>query len=85
MRVDLPTALATFVRELVRQGRYADEAEVVRDAVRRMAERDIDPETGESVIALRAELEAADAGSRSDATVLDIFDRVAARARSAAE
>jgi antitoxin ParD1/3/4 len=29
------------VKDLVAQGRYADEAEVVRDAVRRMAERDV--------------------------------------------
>jgi putative addiction module CopG family antidote len=85
MHIELPSALAAFVRDLVRQGRYADEADVVRDAVRRMAERDIDPETGQPLASLRAELEAAAAGPRSDASVLGVFDRVAARVRSAAE
>lgn len=85
MKLDLPPALAAFVRDLVARGRYSDEAEVVRDAVRRLAESDVDPETGIARAFLRAELADADAGPRSEATVMDVFDRVAAAARTAAQ
>ncbi|MBL8536932.1 MAG: type II toxin-antitoxin system ParD family antitoxin [Hyphomonadaceae bacterium] len=85
MQIDLPPALAAFIHDLVAQGRYADEAEVVRDAIRRMAERDRDPETGLHITALRAELEAAEAGPRSSASVMDIFGRVASSVRAAAK
>jgi putative addiction module CopG family antidote len=34
----LPADLDAFVREEVAAGRYADEADVIRDAVRRLAE-----------------------------------------------
>ena len=85
MMVDLPPALATFVKDLVAQGRYADEADVVRDALRRLAEHDLDPETGLAISVLRAELAEAEAGPRSGATVMELFERVAVGARSAAE
>ncbi len=42
MNLELPPALDAFVKDLVAQGRYADEADVVRDALRRLAERDAD-------------------------------------------
>lgn len=42
MQLDLPPALEAFVKDLVAQGRYADEADVLRDAVRRIAERDLE-------------------------------------------
>jgi len=80
MNIDLPAALDAFVKDLVAQGRYADEGEVIRDAVRRMAERDLDPETGVAINTLRAELAAAEAGPRSSADVMAVFDRVAATA-----
>jgi|CXWL01.1.fsa_nt_gi putative addiction module CopG family antidote len=82
MKLDLPPALDAFVKDLVAQGRYADEPEAVRDAVRRMAERDLDPETGVSISVLRAELAAAEAEPRSSADVMGVFERVAASAAS---
>ena len=54
MQLTLPPALDAFVKDLVAQGRYADEADVVRDALRRLAEHDLDPETGLSISVLRA-------------------------------
>ena len=83
MQLNLPPALDAFVKDLVAQGRYADEADVVRDALRRLAEHDLDPETGLSTSLLRAELMAAETGPRSAATVMEVFERVAAH--SAAE
>ncbi|MEQ1708352.1 MAG: type II toxin-antitoxin system ParD family antitoxin [Terricaulis sp.] len=85
MQLNLPPALDAFVKDLVAQGRYADEGDVVRDALRRLAEHDLDPETGLSTSLLRAELMAAETGPRSAATVMEVFERVAAGARSAAE
>ncbi len=85
MQLNLPPALDAFVKDLVAQGRYADEADVVRDALRRLAEHDLDPETGLNIGALRAELAEAEAGPRSGATAMGVFERVAAAARSAAE
>lgn len=85
MKLDLPPALDAFIKDLVAQGRYADEGEVIRDVLRRFAERDLDPETGLPISVLRAELAEAEAGPRSNATVLDILDRVAASATTAAE
>jgi putative addiction module CopG family antidote len=84
MHLTLPPGLDAFVKDLVAQGRYADEADVVRDALRRLAEHDLDPETGLAIAALRAELADAEAGPRSGATVMDVFERVATGARSAA-
>ncbi|MCR6645260.1 MAG: type II toxin-antitoxin system ParD family antitoxin [Terricaulis sp.] len=42
MQIDLPPALEAFVKDLIARGHYADEADVVRDALRRMAESDFD-------------------------------------------
>ena len=36
MELSLPVELAEFVARLVDQGRYADEGDVIRDAVRRL-------------------------------------------------
>lgn len=85
MNLNLPPALDAFVKDLVAQGRYADEADVVRDAVRRLAENDLDPETGVAISALRAELAAAEAGPRAQSTTMEIFERVAAKPRAAAD
>jgi putative addiction module CopG family antidote len=38
MAISLPSDLEAFVRAEVDSGRYADEAEVIRDAVRRLAD-----------------------------------------------
>lgn len=38
MQASLPADLDAFVRDEVAAGRYADEAELIRDAVRRLAE-----------------------------------------------
>jgi antitoxin ParD1/3/4 len=39
MTTKLPPDLDEFVREEVKSGRYADEADVIRDAVRQLAEK----------------------------------------------
>lgn len=39
MSPNLPPDLDEFVREEVKAGRYADEADVIRDAVRQLAEK----------------------------------------------
>jgi putative addiction module CopG family antidote len=83
MQLDLPPALDAFVKDLIARGHYADEADVVRDALRRMAEQDVDPETGASLAALRADLAAAEASGRSTASVTDVFERAAAKTRPA--
>jgi putative addiction module CopG family antidote len=80
MKLDLPPVLDAFVKDLVAQGRYTDEADVVRDAVRRLAENDLDPETGTSMKTLRAELAEAASGPMSNASIMDVFERAAARA-----
>ena len=54
-------------------------------ALRRLAEHDLDPETGLTIGALRSELADAEAGPRSAATTMEVFERLAARARSAVE
>jgi putative addiction module CopG family antidote len=79
MKLDLPPVLDAFVKDLVAQGRYANEADVVRDAVRRLAENDLDPETGAPISTLRAELAESAKGPTSDASIMDVFERVAAR------
>jgi antitoxin ParD1/3/4 len=40
MKVTLTEELTTFVRQKVRSGRYADESDVMRDALRALALRD---------------------------------------------
>ncbi len=55
MSTALTPDLKSFVREEVASGRYADEAEVIRDAVRRLAELREAIEAGKSD-ALRAAL-----------------------------
>lgn len=40
MKVTLTKELATLVKEKVRSGRYADESDVVRDALRTLEQRD---------------------------------------------
>ncbi len=40
MKVTLTQALKTFVKEKVRSGRYTDESEVMRDALRALELRD---------------------------------------------
>jgi antitoxin ParD1/3/4 len=40
MKVTLTEELTTFVKEKVRSGRYADESDVMRDALRALALRD---------------------------------------------
>lgn len=77
MNLSLPPALDAFVKDLVARGRYADESDVVRDALRRLADGDFDPETGEPITALRAQLAEAEAGPRSALGVMAVFDAVA--------
>lgn len=74
MNLSLPPALDAFVKDLVARGRYADESDVVRDALRRLADSDLDPETGEPISELRAELAEAEAGPRSALGVMAVFD-----------
>ena len=40
MKITLPEALETLVKEKVRSGRYADESDVMRDALRALELRD---------------------------------------------
>ena len=40
MKITLPEALETLVKEKVRSGRYADESDVMRDALRALESRD---------------------------------------------
>ena len=40
MKIALPEALENFVKEKVRSGRYADESDVMRDALRALELRD---------------------------------------------
>jgi putative addiction module CopG family antidote len=84
MKLDLPPVLEAFVKDLVAQGRYADEADVLRDAVRRLAEQDLDPETGAQMSVLRAELAEAAAGPAASTSVMDIFERTANAVRASA-
>jgi putative addiction module CopG family antidote len=83
MNLTLPPSLDAFVKDMVARGRYADEADVVRDALRRLADQDLDAETGEPLSALRQDLAETANGPRSDAGVMQVFERaVAARAPS---
>lgn len=81
MPTTLTPDLEAFVREEVAAGRYADEAEVVRDAVRRLAELREAVETGK-LDALRAALAPglADLAAKRFATgtVMDAAARAAA-------
>ncbi len=77
MNLTLPPALDAFIKDLVARGRYSDESDVVRDALRRLADSDLDPETGEPITALRAELSEAEAGPRSALSVMTVYDTVA--------
>lgn len=61
LTLTLPPELEAFVREEVAAGRYASEAEVIRDAIRRLAERREALEAGK-LDALRAAV-AGDGGS----------------------
>lgn len=85
MKLDLPPALKAYVKDLVAHGRYADEADVIRDALRRLADNDLDPETGEPRGVLWAELLEAEHGPRSPFGVMDVFENVLANAPAAAE
>lgn len=55
MPLQLPPDLDEFVRDEVKAGRYADEADVIRDAVRQLAEKREAAETAQ-LAALRAAL-----------------------------
>ena len=68
---------------MVARGRHADEADVIRDAVRRLADSDIDPETGVPIAQLREELAAAEASQHSESTVIEIYERIAAQCQPA--
>ncbi len=83
MNLSLPPALDAFVKDLVARGRYADESDVVRDALRRLADGDLDPETGEPIATLRAELAEAETGPRTALGVMAVFDAVAAGSSAA--
>lgn len=85
MKLNLPPALDAYVKNLVAHGRYADEADVIRDALRRLADSDLDPETGESRGLLWAELAEAELGPRSPYGVMDVFENVLASAPAAAK
>ncbi len=81
MSSNLPPDLDAFVRDEVAAGRYADEAEVIRDAVRRLAEKREAAEASK-LAALRAALAPglADvaAGRFAEGGVLDAAARAAA-------
>ena len=50
MRVTLTRELEAFVKEGVRSGRYADESEVVRDALRTLERTDYEPPALEAAL-----------------------------------
>jgi len=76
MTVALPPALAQFVNHLLATGRYADEGEIMREALRALERREFD----ESPALEAALLEGVRSPHRPyDATVLDSI-RAAARA-----
>lgn len=81
MSSKLPPDLDEFVREEVKSGRYTDEADVIRDAVRQLAEK---REAAESarLSALRAALAPgladAAAGRFAEGGVMDAAARAAA-------
>jgi putative addiction module CopG family antidote len=90
MNTTLPPDLEAFVRDEVCAGRYVDEAEVIRDAVRRLAERREAIEAGQ-LATLRAAIAPglADiaAGRFAEGGVMDVAARAAAKvaAKAAAE
>jgi antitoxin ParD1/3/4 len=51
MQITLPSALDAFVKDSVASGLYSSEAEVVADAVRRLAEQQREPELSGTDIA----------------------------------
>lgn len=81
MSANLPPDLDDFVREEVRAGRYADEDDVVRDAVRQLAEKREAAEAAK-LAALRAALAPgladAAAGRFAEGGVMDAAARAAA-------
>ncbi|MFT3729353.1 MAG: type II toxin-antitoxin system ParD family antitoxin [Terricaulis sp.] len=81
MTPSLPPDLDEFIREEVRAGRYADEADVVRDAVRQLAEKR-EAADAAKLAALRAALAAglddAVAGRFAEGGVMDSAARAAA-------
>jgi len=82
MGLTLPPDLAAFVRAEVAAGRYADEADVVRDAVRRLAEarEELEAAQLEHVRAVvQSGVADAAAGRFADGGVMDAARRAAAR------
>lgn len=81
MSSNLPPDLDEFVREEVKAGRYADEADVIRDAVRQLAEKRDAAEVAK-LAALRAALAPgmvdAAAGRFAEGGVMDAAARAAA-------
>jgi len=81
MEKNLPPDLDEFVREEVKSGRYVDEADVIRDAVRQLAEKREAAEAAK-LAALRAALAPgladAVAGRYAQGGVLDSAARAAA-------
>lgn len=81
MSSNLPPDLDEFVREEVKSGRYADEADVIRDAVRQLAEKREAAEAAK-LAALRAALAPgladAAAGRFAEGGVMDAAARAAA-------
>jgi antitoxin ParD1/3/4 len=81
MPSSLPPDLDDFVREEVKSGRYADEADVIRDAVRQLAEKREAAETAK-LAALRAALAPgladAEAGRFAEGGVMGAAARAAA-------
>jgi putative addiction module CopG family antidote len=76
MNVALPPALTQFVHQLVSSGMYADEGEVVRDALRRWERH----EFSESPALEAALLEGVRSPHRTyDSSVLDSIRQAAAR------
>jgi putative addiction module CopG family antidote len=82
MTAQLPSDLEAFVRGEVAAGRYADEAEVIRDAVRRLAEAREAHEAAQLAnlrAALAPGIADAEAGRFAEGGVTDAAKRAAAR------
>ncbi len=81
MSANLPPDLDEFVRDEVKAGRYADEADVIRDAVRQLADKREAAEAAK-LGALRAALVPgladAGAGRFAEGGVMDAAGRAAA-------
>lgn len=81
MSPNLPPDLDEFVREEVQAGRYADEADVIRDAVRQLAEKREAAEAAKLASlrgALTSGLADAAAGRFAEGGVMDSAARAAA-------